>query len=195
MYMNNTYRKKLLNAIIYFSGNVKKPSRTKIFKLLYFLDFKHFKETGKSVTNLDYYVFERGPVPKSFYEEVKSDQLPEDFQEGLKLVHFRSETTQKVGAIFKPRVSPDLSVFSPREQRILKQIALIYLDVDAEMISDISHLKNHPWDKTLETKGLNARIDYKLAIDEDSKISPEEAEQSIHEAEEMLRAFPLLPRL
>jgi hypothetical protein len=45
MLMNNTYREKILNAVLYFAKNVKYPSKVKIFKLLYFLDFIHYKET------------------------------------------------------------------------------------------------------------------------------------------------------
>ncbi|MFC1858011.1 Panacea domain-containing protein [Thermodesulfobacteriota bacterium] len=39
-------------------------------KLLYFLDFIHFKHTGKSVTGLDYYAWQMGPVPRDLYEEI-----------------------------------------------------------------------------------------------------------------------------
>ena len=52
--MINTYhREKLINAIIYFAQNTKYCGKIKLFKLLYFLDFWHFKQTGKSVTGLD----------------------------------------------------------------------------------------------------------------------------------------------
>ena len=67
MKLNNTYRQKLLIAIIYFTKNVKKPSKVKIFKLLYFLDFKHFQQTGRNVTNLDYFALEFGPVPLLYF--------------------------------------------------------------------------------------------------------------------------------
>jgi hypothetical protein len=42
-------REKLVNAIIYFCHNTKYCGKTKLMKLLYFLDFIHFKQTAKSV--------------------------------------------------------------------------------------------------------------------------------------------------
>jgi hypothetical protein len=48
---------KLINSILYFIKKVKYPGKTKICKLLFNLDFTHFKETGKSVTGLNYYAW------------------------------------------------------------------------------------------------------------------------------------------
>ncbi len=191
--MNNTYRQKLLNAILYFSRKVKNPSKVKIYKLLYFLDFEHFKETGRSVTNLDYYAYDFGPVPKKLHDEVCNNQVPTDFAGDLALVPFKSEESGKEGAMFKAKSKPDLAVFSPREQRILERLAEIFKDVDAKLISEISHFKNQPWDRTLREKGPKSKIDYTLALDKDAKVSPEEALLAIREREEMLRNFPPRP--
>lgn len=190
MNVNNTYRKKLLNAILYFASKVKNPSKVKIFKLLYFLDFKHFKETGRSVTNLDYYALDFGPVPLEFYEEVKDNNLPEDFSKALSLVPFASEESGKKGAMFCSKTKADLSVFSPREQRIMTELVDIFKDVDAKLISDVSHFKNHPWDKTRKEKGFNKPIDYTLAIDKEATVTLEDAVEQLREREEMLRNFP-----
>jgi hypothetical protein len=46
-------RDKLINAIIFFAKNTRFLGKTKLCKLLYFLDFEHFKETGRPVTGLD----------------------------------------------------------------------------------------------------------------------------------------------
>lgn len=53
-------REKLINTIIYFAIHVKKCGKIKLFKLLYFLDFEHYKQTGRSVTGLDYYAWKMG---------------------------------------------------------------------------------------------------------------------------------------
>jgi len=42
----NIYRKKLLNAVLFFAKNTKYVNLGKLSKLLYFLDFTHFKQTG-----------------------------------------------------------------------------------------------------------------------------------------------------
>ncbi|EQD73859.1 hypothetical protein B1A_04740, partial [mine drainage metagenome] len=56
-------REKLINAIIFFAIHTRFLGKTKLFKLLYFLDFEHHKETGRSVTGMDYFAWKMGPVP------------------------------------------------------------------------------------------------------------------------------------
>src|SRR3990172_7872329 len=71
MLINHT-REKLLNAIIFFLKNTKYCGITKLCKLLYYLDFMHFRETGRSVTGLDYFAWDFGPVPQALYFELKN---------------------------------------------------------------------------------------------------------------------------
>ena len=84
--INTHYREKLINAIIYFAKNTKFCGTIKLMRPLYFLDFRHFKETGKSVTGLIYTAWENGPVPVSLYKEISSDTLPQDIHEAIKIV-------------------------------------------------------------------------------------------------------------
>src|SRR5947209_11343888 len=65
-------REKLLNALAYFIENTSWYGKTKLYKLLYFLDFEHFKETGRSVTGLDYFAWEMGPVPAALQNEIEN---------------------------------------------------------------------------------------------------------------------------
>jgi hypothetical protein len=46
-------REKLINAILYFAHETKYLGKFKLFKLLYLLDFEHFRLTSHSVTELD----------------------------------------------------------------------------------------------------------------------------------------------
>jgi hypothetical protein len=41
-------------------------------------------------------------------------------------------------------------------------------------MTDASHLKNAPWDKTIKEKGENAEIDYMLALDDEENSLNEE---------------------
>ena len=54
------HREKLINAIIFFLQNTKYCGKTKLFKLLYLLDFMHFRATGRSVTGMKYYAWGHG---------------------------------------------------------------------------------------------------------------------------------------
>lgn len=195
MMLNNTYRKKLLHAVLYFITKVKNPSKVKIFKLLYFLDFEHYRQTGQSVTNLDYFAYDFGPVPKGFYQEVGDNLVPADFAPFMTIMPFASDESGKKGGIFKAKAKPDMTVFSPREQGILEKLSFMFKELDAKQISDISHFKNHPWDRTINEKGKLAKIDYTLALDSEAQVSSDVALEATREREDMLRNFPLKPSI
>lgn len=193
---NNFYRLKLLNAILYFASKTQKPNLTKILKLLYFLDFTHFKETGYPSTNLSYYAWQKGPVPKSFYEEVQGGKVPDDFANKLAIIpseRWEETHPERTEYIFKPIKKVDLSVFTPRELKIMAKLCDIYRDATASQMTEITHLPNEPWETTKKTKGLFKYIDYLLSIDDTSPLSAEEAEERLREHLEILRNFGLNP--
>lgn len=194
--LNNIHREKLLNAVLFFARKTKCPSLVKMFKLLFFLDFYHFKLTGRTVTDLDYYAFPYGPVPTDFYNEVKNGTVPDDMKYALALVPLQTERNTPAFE-FKPKRSADLSVFSPREKQVLDDLAFAFKDVTPSQMSEISHLKNQPWDKTIKSMGPNALIDYMLALDADAKVSVDDAKALLQEHREMVKNFRVknhLPR-
>lgn len=67
-------REKLLSAIIYFIANTRRCHTLKLFKLLYFLDFEHFRQTGQSVTGLRYVAWPMGPAPAQLWHELDAPQ-------------------------------------------------------------------------------------------------------------------------
>ena len=182
--INDIYKDKLINAILYFSQNVKYSTITKIFKLLYFLDFSHFKQIGRPVTNKIYYAWKFGPVPKDIWFDIQSGDFEKEFVKDICILPF-DEESEKQGFVIKPKRKPILDMFTPREKKIMDQIIFIYKDITPTQISEISHLKNQPWDKTLKTKGEGKEIDYMLAIDSDALIDEEEAKMRLTEREEM----------
>jgi len=176
-------KEKLINSILYFTKKVKYPGKTKICKLLFNLDFTHFKEAGKSVTGLEYYAWERGPVPKSLFYKLSGDIISEEFQQYIEVIK-----REKLHEIY-PKKKPNLSVFSKREKRILEEVAEIYKYAKAKDMTEISHLKGKPWYTTLKSKG-EKKIDYMLALDDTvESINKEEAtvrQKFIQETYEML---------
>lgn len=190
----NTYRKKLLNAILFFAQKTKYTNMTKISKLLYFLDFTHFKETGYPSIGLDYYAFRNGPVPKKLWLELKDGKVPDNLKDKLAIIPKKDEYDPNFREIeFKAKKRPDLSYFSSRERKILDNLVLMYKNLKAWEISEISHLPNKPWDITRRNKGENAHIDYMLAINDDSQIDIEEAKESLQEHFEIVKNFDLEP--
>jgi uncharacterized phage-associated protein len=178
-------RKKLINAIIYFCRNTKYCGKTKLMKLLYFLDFIHFKQTGKSVTGLDYYAWEMGPVPKDLFDELST--MKPDLAKAIAILP--QEKFQQICA----KQKFDDQYFTTRQMKLLKLISEIFAEAKADHMVEATHLKNHPWDKTLKQKGEYQKIDYMLAIDgEKNSLLHDEAQEIMEEIDEMYKIFGIL---
>jgi uncharacterized phage-associated protein len=192
----NAHRKKLLNAVLFFARNTKRPNLTKMLKLLYFLDFTHFKKTGYPSIGLEYYAWEKGPVPKEFWIEIKDGKIPDDFKSKFAILIRENEEdpiSSRKELLFKAIAKPDLKIFSPREIEILEYLADVYRDTPAYLMTEVTHLHNEPWDTTKRTKGLNNPIDYLLCLDEETKISPDEARESLNEYFAVIKNFGIGP--
>ena len=179
----NFKRQKLINAVIYFTSNTKLCGKTKLVKLLYYLDFMHFRQTAKSVTDLKYYAWQLGPYPVAFANEI--DNPPADLASSVLI-------QKNVGSRFvaiKAKKCFDPDVFSQRELKLMKDIAFIFSEASTDDMVEASHLPNHPWDKTLKAKGEKAEIDYLLALD-DQKGSIQ-----LKEAQEIVKDRMLLREL
>jgi len=190
----NIYREKLLNAVLYFADNTQRVNLGKLSKLLYFLDFMHFKQTGYPSIGLKYYAFERGPVPRDFWAEIKDSNVPEDFKGKLALIS-KSDALPPYDKEIEVRaiVKPDLSVFTPREIKIIEDLAFIYKEARARDISEVTHLPKQPWEITIKSKGKNKLIDYLLSIDEKSEVSLGDATDSLKEHFEVIHNFGIEP--
>jgi uncharacterized phage-associated protein len=171
--MENITEQKILNAIRYFVRNARNVGLTKLLKLLYFLDFMYYKKHGLSVTLFDYQAFDFGPVPRELYESIKTDNLPDYLRHEVFFDKQMDDTAIYPSYKIRTRKSPiDFSWFSPYEKKMLEEVAEIFYDADAKTMTEISHLKNSPWDLTLRTKGKYQLIEYDLAVDSDSSLDP-----------------------
>ena len=192
--VSSIYRKKLLNAVLFFAKNTKHLNLTKLSKLLYFLDFMHFKQTGYPSIGLNYYAFPKGPLPKDFWLEIKDGNMPEDFRGKLALIPKTDDLAPNFKEIEVRAIKgPDLSIFTPRETKILDDLAFIFKEARAWEISEVSHLPKQPWDVTIKNIGEKCLIDYLLSIDEKSEVRLDDARESLKEHFEAVRNFGLEP--
>jgi uncharacterized phage-associated protein len=175
-------REKLFNAIIYFCNHTNYCHKLKLMKLLYYLDFWHFKETGKSVTNLNYKAWEMGPVSPKIYFELKPENNPSDLEEFLFIEEeIYDEINDKKRLIIKPKKDFNNKVFTKREIKILNKVSEVFRDAKGNLMTDSTHLKNSPWEKTKNEKGENQIIDYELSLDDESNsLSIEIVRDKIH---------------
>lgn len=190
MILKDTNRKKLINAILYFTHALDHPTKTNIFKMLYFSDIKHFKDVGRSISRLEYFAWDHGPVPKRLYEEMKNDQPPEDMRKflstNIELDEF-DENVKKVS--FIARKKPDMNVFSKREKNIIEEVAFTFKHTLPGISSEITHTDDPLWRKTIKDKGMYEKMDYLMALDNDAKIDMETAIERLELSSEMQELF------
>jgi len=176
-------REKLINAIIYFAKSTKYCGKIKILKLLSELDFEHFKQTGRSITGLDYSAWSMGPVPSGLFKEFSGEMRP-DLEQAIKI--------SPVGGLQQivPKKQFNSKYFTKREKKLLSDLAEIFRDATADQMKDSSHRKDGPWDRAVKEKGLQQPIDYFMTLD-DSKdsLSQDEAAERVRERKEMYQVF------
>jgi uncharacterized phage-associated protein len=154
-------REKMFNALIFFTENVRNAGKTKLFKLLNFLDFEHFQKTGRSVTGLDYSAWERGPVPKALYDEWKrptKEFISHVIKQPVQIGSYQRET-------LKPRHKFDSLLFSKFELQIMEKLAKAHFNDTAEEISETSHFETGYWAEIWNNgEGNGETIPYELVL-------------------------------
>ena len=180
-------REKLLHAIIFFTKNTQKCFKLKLFKLLFFLDFGVYRETGKSVTGLQYFAWPMGPVPTELFEELSRPR--NDFQKALSVRAVTKDDPDSLGGmvILTPKVPFDQSYFTKRELAMMEQLAEIIREVPGRTMTDVSHSAGQAWQQVYEVEqSPQGHIRYKLALDgKPGSISEEEAAQIEDEGREI----------
>jgi putative zinc finger/helix-turn-helix YgiT family protein len=123
---------KLFSAILFFcKGGVFK---TKLNKLLFYADFKHFKDYTISITGARYAHIPFGPAPEKY-----SLYLATLFENGAIKVEEYVFSEDVIGEEFVSVKEPDLLLFSNSELKILATIKEYFKDFNAKRITDFSH--------------------------------------------------------
>ncbi|MDP2795113.1 MAG: Panacea domain-containing protein [Sulfurisoma sp.] len=158
-------RQKLIQAIVYFAANTKYCGKIKLFKLLYLLDFEHFRQTGKSVTDFEYQAWKFGPVPLDLMEEW--EELDEDMASAVHIVEEKVIDYDRQAVKVNEGVAFDPDEFTPRQLRIMEGLAARYRDTYSPKMIDVTHEQNGAWDKVWHGgEGAHRAIPYELAIAE-----------------------------
>lgn len=142
-------KEKYKNIILYFlhkTNNVH-LGKTKLMKLIYFLDFDHFEKYSVSVTGDSYCNLRAGPVP-----DRASLILEEMKKEGLIDI-----STKQVNNIRKyeytPLVSPNIDIFKITEINMLKEVCKKWEHHSTAEIVNASH-GEEPWIATREGENI-----------------------------------------
>jgi len=124
---------KLINAFLFFCHS-SPIVKTKMNKLLFYADFKHFKEYGISITGSRYAHLPYGPAPH-LYELLLALLHIDDASIAIEEQKFG----EHIGEVCVALRSPDIGIFSTSELKILAEVAHHFTDMSATEISDLSH--------------------------------------------------------
>lgn len=157
------HREKLIEAAVFFAGNTRHCGKIKLIKLLYLMDFEHFRQTGRSVTGLEYRALRMGPVPMDLFEEWEA--LQPDFAEAVEIVP--EQVFDYVRDSVRPRRAFDDSHFSPRELQIMQALADKFQDEYSRPLINYTHAELGPWSAIWDSgRGNLQPIPYRLALAE-----------------------------
>lgn len=157
-------REKLINAAIYFAEHTNHCGKIKLIKLLYLLDFEHFRQTGRSVTGMEYRAMKMGPVPMDLYQEW--DALESDFAQAIDIMPER--VIDYVREAVRPKRAFDDSHFTRRELRLMEQLAVRFRTDYSQPMINVTHAERGPWSAIWDDgRGNLERIPYALAIRDD----------------------------
>jgi uncharacterized phage-associated protein len=162
--LKNRDREKFIQAILYFAHHTRALGKVKLFKLLYLLDFEHFRQTGRSVTGLEYRAWKMGPVPAALVQQW--DELEDDLAAAIRIEPRPVIDHERQNVV--PIQPFDAEHFSKRELRLLEDIAKRYRDTLSGKMIDVTHVENGAWARTWANgDGNDSRIPYELAVADD----------------------------
>ncbi len=158
-------REKLINAAIYFAERTCFCGKIKLIKLLYLLDFEHFRQTGVSVTGLEYCALKIGPLPMELYHEW--DALEADFAEAIDIVP--EKALGLVRESVRPKRAFDDAHFTRRELRLMEDLAERFREDYCKPMIGVTNEERSPWASIWDDgRGNLGRIPYSLAIRDDA---------------------------
>ena len=134
---------KIGNTIVYLAQNIPNLSKTKLLKLLYLLDEVSIKEFSVPFLNLEYYVWQAGPVATEIFGEISQDFETSILDQFLRL-RFQ-EINQRFAVFIEPKKDFDDSEFSDNDMMILEKFCQKFKDTTAEQLVEITHRKNTLW--------------------------------------------------
>lgn len=153
---------KRATAIIYFATYTRYCTRNKLMFLLHLLDFEHYRQTGRSVTEELYCALSFGPVPSELYRAL---HRPDSARSPIEVL-FQVKTGDAT-AIVIPQKSVDYECLTPRQLHILAKLSERYREDRDELLQEAVCVKDGPWDKIYHANspGKGASIPYELALD------------------------------
>jgi uncharacterized phage-associated protein len=146
---------KMEQVILFFLERINNVhlGRTKLMKLLYYVDFDHFEKHGRSITGAVYRKLPHGPVPKEA-QKIIDNMVAKGMVSPVKarVARYAQHRLITRNAQFNP------ALFSGDEMQTLETVAADWAGATSAQIEAASHAEA-PWAATKERDV----IDYELA--------------------------------
>jgi uncharacterized phage-associated protein len=148
---------KFLQMVLYFAVCCH-PVKTKLNKLLFYADFLHYCQTGRSISGLTYIAIQHGPVPKRFGTLFEMAEF-----HGLVTVERRETADGHEMNIFHPasEVTFDKYLFNDTENKSLETVAKKLGNQTMNKLVELSH-QEKAW---LQNVDSNSAIDYAFGFE------------------------------
>jgi len=155
------HKDKMKHVVLYFLEHINNfhLGRTKLMKLLYYVDFDNFEKFGAPVTGAKYRKLPHGPVP-DHADEVIEEMINSQDVEAIETIIFQNgkPTKYKQNRLMCVKAKFDPSLFNGAEMETLEYVAKVWEDATATEMKEASH-SEAPWAATEQGKA----IDYEMA--------------------------------
>jgi len=135
--------------VIAFFAERLKPFKTKLNKLLFYIDFAHFRNIGQSITGLRYNAIQFGPVPHNY--DILFGTLADIDIIDIEYAMTPDGEVEKI--LPNPQYQFDASLFSSTELEVMEYIADKFKQTSASDIAKISHLEP-AWKENIDGKRI-----------------------------------------
>ena len=148
---------KFTEMVVFFTEKLQ-PWKTKLNKLLFYTDFAMHKQSGYSISGVQYRAIPMGPVPNNFNSIFEYLANNDDVD-----IYYTTFSDGGIGEQFKPNSKREFNskLFTEDELQTLENIAERFKNTTTNEIIEISH-KEKAWKENKDEKKI---IDYKYSFD------------------------------
>jgi uncharacterized phage-associated protein len=152
------------NTIIFLSNKIERLSKTKLLKLVYLLDEVSIKKYGVPFLNLEYKVWQAGPVNLELFNELSSGPF-------LLKNYIRTEITSKKECYITGKKSFDNDEFSDNDIDLLEEISSTYGKLSAQKLVELCHRPHTLWYRIAKQENLLEAFNQNLLRTSDFEIN------------------------
>ncbi|NQU73492.1 MAG: DUF4065 domain-containing protein [Candidatus Omnitrophica bacterium] len=152
---------KLKDIILYIATTQTVILKTKLNKLLWYIDFLFFKTYSISLTGCTYIRFPYGPIPNN-YDDIINLMVHEKLLEKNEIIYNRRKGI--IGERLTSQLKIDKTKFTTDEIRVMDFIGDYFRKFNCVEITEYSH-KEKPYKETEEKGAISYELAKKLSLD------------------------------